>query len=230
MWKLTLDSFPKIKHHFAPSRWSLSGSPYKCDSGAAPRLVSTELGPRPHCSMAAAGQSLVTTSYPAYHNQITLLTSPRLNAVLQLVLMVLMKLSHSEPGFFYSTGFYPFGNLAAYSPYPYYLPYNYVPVTENTVFIIFKEVFSWAYCKLNWMFVVALHFIPASKALPSPAITYSGTCRNNLGAEVPCALPTPGVAVEAAGEPEVSAQERWAAEHAPAAAFFTSLLCIWQGC
>ena len=53
--------------------------------------------------------------------------------LLQLVLMVLMKLSHSDPGFFYSTGFYPFGNLAAYSPYPYYLPYNYVPVTEMTV-------------------------------------------------------------------------------------------------
>ena len=60
-----------------------------------------------------------------------MITLTRLNVVLQLVLMVLMKLSHSEPGFFYSTGFYPFGNLAAYSPYPYYLPYNYVPVTER---------------------------------------------------------------------------------------------------
>ena len=58
------------------------------------------------------------------------------------------------------------------------------------------------------MLTVALHMTRASQALPSPAITYSGICRNNLGAEVPCALPTPGVAVEAAGEPEVSAQER----------------------
>ena len=80
--------------------------------------------------MAAAGQTLVTTTPATHHNH---LTGFHTTNVLQLVLMVLMKLSHSEPGFFYSTGFYPFGNLAAYSPYPYYLPYNYVPVTEMTV-------------------------------------------------------------------------------------------------